>query len=59
MNKKTGQNIFLVPELCEMTGMTDAHRADFRLMKELSGVLHKSADIRAKQVKELIGDMES
>lgn len=33
---KTNKDIYLVPELCEMTGLTDAHRADFRLMKDLS-----------------------
>lgn len=45
-NERTGNEIYLIPELCEMTGLTDKHRADFRLMKELSGVLHKSARVR-------------
>lgn len=39
------------------TGMTDAHRADFRLMKDLSVVLHKSAEVRSKEVSALIDEM--
>ena len=39
---KTGNQIYLIPELCEMTGLTDSHRADFRLMKDLGAIMHKS-----------------
>ena len=49
----------MVPELCEMTGLTDQHRADFRLMKDLSAILHKSAQERQNEVKNLIQEMES
>jgi len=28
--------VFLVPELCNMTGLSDAQRADFNLMKDLA-----------------------
>lgn len=35
-DRKTGKEIYLIPELCEMTGLTDAIRADFGMMKELS-----------------------
>ena len=37
-----------------MTGLTDAHRADFRLMKELSGILHKSAIEKQNEVENLV-----
>lgn len=57
-NEKTGTEIALVPELCEMTGLTDTHRANFNLMKELSGILHKPADVRTKEVQSLIQEME-
>lgn len=40
-NERTGHNVCLVPELCEMTGLTDSMRANFNLMKDLSRVLHR------------------
>jgi aubergine-like protein len=33
---KTGNQIVLVPELCQMTGLSDSMRANFRLMKDMS-----------------------
>lgn len=42
-DKRTDREIYLIPELCEMTGLTDQHRADFRLMGDLSRILHKNA----------------
>jgi aubergine-like protein len=35
-DRKTGNEIALIPELCQLTGLTDAMRADFRLMKDLA-----------------------
>lgn len=35
-DRKTGNEVALVPELCQLTGLTDAMRADFRLMKDLA-----------------------
>jgi len=49
----------LIPSLCCMTGLTDAHRAKFQLMKELSEHLHKPAFKRVQQVKELIQNLKS
>lgn len=40
-----------------MTGLTDQHRANFGLMKDLSTVLHKSARERISDVKNLIEEM--
>ena len=36
IDKNTGKEIYLIPEFCEMTGLTESHRADFRLMKDVS-----------------------
>lgn len=33
---RTGIELALIPELCEMTGLTDSHRANFNLMKDLA-----------------------
>ncbi len=38
----TERLIKLVPELCIMTGLTDAMRADFRIMKEVGGFTRQS-----------------
>jgi aubergine-like protein len=35
-NIEKTENVFLVPELCKMTGMTDDQRSDFKAMKALS-----------------------
>ena len=41
-----------------MTGLTDAHRADFRLMSDLSKILQKPAKERQQVVSDLIKEME-
>lgn len=43
-DRKTGNEVALIPELCQLTGLTDAMRADFRLMKDLAGIVHTNAD---------------
>jgi len=35
-DRKTKKEIYLVPECCYMTGLTDAMRNDFHLMKDIS-----------------------
>jgi len=53
-NEKTGTEIALIPEICEMTGLTDQHRANFNLMKDLATVLHKPPRERREEAKNLI-----
>ena len=53
-NERTGTEIALLPELCEMTGLTDQHRANFNLMKDLSHILHKSPIERREEARKLI-----
>ena len=48
-NERTNLEIALIPEICEMTGLTDSHRANFNLMKELSFILHKNATDRKNE----------
>lgn len=40
--------IYLIPELCRATGMTDAMRADYRLMQELSTYTRLNPESRTK-----------
>ena len=40
-----------------MTGLTDANRANFTLMRDLGRVLHKSAKQRIDDVEKLINEM--
>lgn len=56
-NAKTDKEIYLIPEICEMTGLTDANRANFGLMRDLGKVLHKSAQQRIQDVEKLITEM--
>ena len=37
-DRKTGKEIVLLPELCDMTGLTDEHRANFNLMREMAQI---------------------
>jgi len=43
-------DILLVPELCQSTGLTDAMRANFSLMKELGKYLHQGPQEKAKEL---------
>ncbi len=48
---RTGGIIYLVPELCILTGLTDENRANTNLMKELSNVTKGSAVSKVKDIK--------
>lgn len=49
---RAGQNelIYLIPELSRATGLTDAMRANFKLMQDLSAFTRLSPDNRIKQL---------
>jgi aubergine-like protein len=53
-NQKTGSKIVLIPELCQMTGLTDSMRANFQLMKEMSHTTHADARKRVQECKSLL-----
>ena len=38
--------IYLVPELCDMTGLTDVMRADFNLMRDMAKYLLQRAKFK-------------
>jgi len=48
---------YLVPELCQMTGLTDAMRANFTLMKELSQHLHMGPDQRVAAINHFMSQL--
>lgn len=52
-DRKTGNEVALIPELCQLTGLTDAMRADFRLMKDLAQIVHTNADKKVSECKNL------
>ena len=56
-NRKTGMEVALVPELCQMTGLTDQQRANFNLMRDLAGVLHKDGQKRINETKALMDEI--
>ena len=49
-DKKQKRKVYLIPELCKLTGMSDEHRKNFRLMKEMATVTHKSAEKRMEDI---------
>lgn len=53
-DRRTGNEVALIPELCQLTGLTDAMRADFRLMKDLAVIMHTNADAKIKEIKNLM-----
>ena len=53
--KKEQENeIFLIPELCVMTGLSDDDRNNFHLMKSLDMVIKPNASQRLSKCQELI-----
>ena len=54
INKGIKDPIYLIPSLCNMTGLTDVMRKNFDLMKRLSVHLHMSPQDRKKKLDEFI-----
>lgn len=46
--------ICLIPELCLMTGLTDAMRADFRVMKDVALITRITPQARAESIRKFI-----
>ena len=46
IDKRTSMKFILIPELCQATGLTDAMRANFNLMKEMGTITHADAKKR-------------
>lgn len=53
-DRRTGNEVALIPELCQLTGLTDSMRADFRLMQDLAKIVHTNADAKIKEIKNLM-----
>ena len=58
-NKGITDKIFLIPELCFMTGLTDAMRKNFQLMKRLSVHLHMNPSDRKQRLDDFIAQFRS
>jgi aubergine-like protein len=50
--------IFLIPELCSITGISDAMRQDFSLMKEMSVYTHVGPSERFQQLNGFLKDIQ-
>lgn len=53
-DRRTGNEVALIPELCQLTGLTDSMRANFNLMKDLAVILHTNAEAKIKEIKNLM-----
>ena len=49
----------LIPELCQMTGLTDSMRANFQLMKEMASITNADARKRVQECKALIDSFKT
>ena len=58
-DRRTGNEVALIPELCQLTGLTDAMRANFNLMKDLAQIVHTNAEAKIKEIKNLMNHFKS
>jgi len=58
-DRRTGNEVALIPELCQLTGLTDAMRANFNLMKDLAQIVHTNAEAKIKEIKNLMAHFKS
>jgi hypothetical protein len=59
VDKRTGLDICLIPELCFMTGMNESMRANFNLMKQINEVVHRGARDRVREIQQTVNDLLS
>ena len=57
MRRKRDDHILLIPELCNMTGLTDKMKADFRLMKAVAQHTKLIPEERRKKVLEFVSEL--
>jgi len=58
-NKGVTGDIYLIPSLCNPTGLTDEVRKNFTLMRKLSEHLHMGPDKRKKKLDEFINKIKN
>jgi aubergine len=53
-DRKSSRKLYLIPELCSVTGLSDAQRNDFNLMKKLAQITKPDAQKRLGEAGKLI-----
>jgi len=53
-DRRTGKEIYLVPEFCNLTGLTEEMRNNFNLMKEIAIITKPDPNKRLEETKGLI-----
>jgi aubergine len=48
-DRRTGRINYLVPEMCRMTGLTEALTDDFRAMRDIKALTHSDAPVKVKE----------
>jgi aubergine-like protein len=59
INKGMTTNIYLLPSLCNLTGLSEKMRKDFRLMQNLSTHLHMDPVNRKKKLDEFMDKLKT
>ncbi|EGG25030.1 hypothetical protein DFA_03276 [Cavenderia fasciculata] len=57
--KGTKETIYLVPELCFITGMSEDLTSNYKLMSELSKIVHVNASDRDKKLREFVRSLKT
>ena len=50
---------YLVPELCNATGLTDAMRCDFKVMQELAKTTRVKPDVRNEELQGFLDQIQA
>jgi aubergine-like protein len=58
VDRRTQKEIFLIPELCVTTGLTDDQRANRKLMGNLDRIIKPNPGMRMERCKKLIEDFQ-
>jgi aubergine-like protein len=59
VDRKTKREIYLIPECCYMTGLTDQMRSDFNLMKDIAQTTKCNPSQRLTATRSLISDLQN
>jgi aubergine len=54
IDKKRNQSIYLIPEFCFLTGLTDEMRANFNMMKQMATITKGNANEKMKECMSII-----
>lgn len=52
--KRKGRDVYLIPELCRLVGLTEQMKDDFKLMREYNSSVKTDAPVKVKECLQLL-----